>query len=99
LELGIGNALALTEDECTELTLLTLAIDELLTLELVRLEDEALEDDVDEELDWLMGATMLDTVDEALEEVLEVVEGKMAQPRVRRSHRRHSTRRMWSPGT
>jgi hypothetical protein len=38
-----------------------------------------LEDDVDEELDWLMGATMLDTVDEALEEVLEVVEGKMAQ--------------------
>jgi hypothetical protein len=79
LELGIGNALALTEDECTELTLLTLAIDELLTLELVRLEDEALEDDVDEELDWLMGATMLDTVDEALEEVLEVVEGKMAQ--------------------
>jgi hypothetical protein len=79
LELGIGNALALTEDECTELTLLTLAIDELLTLELVRLEDEVLEDDVDEELDWLMGATMLDTVDEALEEVLEVVEGKMAQ--------------------
>jgi hypothetical protein len=79
LELGIGNALALTEDECTELTLLTLAIDELLTLELVRLEDEVLEDDVDEELDWLMGATMLDTVDEALDEVLEVVEGKMAQ--------------------
>jgi hypothetical protein len=64
-ELGIGNALALTEDAATELEI---AIDELLRVELLKLEDEEVEVEELEELDSV--------VDEMLDEV---VEGKTAQ--------------------
>jgi hypothetical protein len=63
-ELGIGNALALTEDAATELEI---AIDELLKVELLKLEDEVEVEEL-EELDSV--------VDEMLDEV---VEGKTAQ--------------------